>query len=93
MKTIQNKQINLAKDVQAYSDLIRICVATPGQEGMDLDTMRRRLRILDAVEKSTDTISIEDSDMDILKACVAAMRWNVVHAEIVKFADCILEDK
>ncbi len=88
MKKLQNKQIEFA-DVKDYAGLIKVCVSVPQQGGMDLETMRKRLRVLDALEKATETIGIEDADLKTIQDCVKQMKWNVVHRDIVEFGDYI----
>lgn len=87
MKVIENRQIEFS-DVQNYAGLIRVCVSVPGQ-GIDLDAMRKRLRVLDALEKAGDTIEIEDADLKTVQECVKQMKWSVVHRDIVEFGDYI----
>lgn len=88
MKTIENKAIDFA-DVKNYAGLLRACVSVP-QQGIDLDIMRKRLRVLDALEKAEDTIEVEDVDLKTIQDCVRGMKWNVVHRDIMAFADYIL---
>ena len=60
--------------------------------GIPLDQMRRRLRMLDALEKAEaagDSLTIEDADYDLLKSLYAVCPWNVARVDIVHTADAI----
>jgi hypothetical protein len=58
---------------------------------ISVDEMRRRVRILDALEKADDTLLLEDADHAILKAAVEAFPFNVADAGLLRIVDDILE--
>lgn len=75
-------------EMMKYSDFCKICIENVWQWGIRLDEQRKRIRVLDALEKKE--IILEDADFDILKICVETMTWAVIHKDIVKFSDYIL---
>lgn len=86
------KKLNLSKSVgiedQTYKHLVIACLnhVNP-QIGINIEEQRKRMRILDAVEKANDELVLEDADAEILKGLVNAMPWAVVKKEIVQFSD------
>lgn len=77
-----------------YKALIETCVRFPPLDGQgrpvgfDTEAMRKRIRILDALDKATaDKLSLEDADHAELVRCLKAMRWNVIHRELLAFED------
>jgi len=72
------------------SGLMLACLNNPSREGIDVVTMRKRIRVIDAIEaakeKKKTTIEIEDADFETLKVCAASMRWGMVHKDILAFS-------
>ena len=95
MKTIENKEINFADDVKDYATLIKFCMNRTPQGGYTVEEMRKRLRVLDVIEKAGKEINLEDADFECAKTCVKGMKWGTMHQEIVDFVDYInsVEDK
>jgi len=90
MRTIENKATALPDNMD-YAKLIKICVNVPPKEGFSVEEMKKRIRILDVLDK--DPIEIEDADFSILKQCVTQFRWGVLNKEIIAFVDYIQELK
>jgi hypothetical protein len=61
----------------------------PSKEGIDVAEMRRRIRVIDVIEKDGELLEFEDSDYDCVKRCVESMRWASIHKEIIEFVDYI----
>ncbi len=78
-------------DVEKYSDLIMLCVKNPPQGGYDMTEMRKRIKVLDVIEKGGETLEFEDADFECVKNCVKNMRWGFAHQEIINFNDYISE--
>lgn len=95
MKTIKLKSVKLAPDAPqdtSYADLIRAVLACPPDHGFQLEEMRKRSRVLDALEatrKDATDLHLEDADHDTLVRCVEAMRWGIFSPAIIAFADDI----
>jgi site-specific recombinase len=75
------------------------CVKFPVQGGFDIEEIRRRIRLLDLLDKSQDNdseenkvIRLEDQDLINLRKCVKVTRFNNIHKDIVTFIDKVMKD-
>lgn len=57
--------------------------------GVNVEEMKKRLRIFDAVETKLDILYFEDADADLLKDLTRTMEWAIVHKDIAAFCDAI----
>lgn len=89
MKTIQNLKTGIS-DAKNYFELIKICINVPLREGMDIDTMRRKLNVLNMVSQEADECHFEDQDFNTIKDAVSSMKWPIAHNDIVTFSDYIM---
>lgn len=92
MKTIENKAtelpLNDKEDKKAtYFDLARICVNASPPQGLLIDDIEKRLRVLKALDGDREQADLEDADFDTLKDCVEAMHWNMVSQDIADFVN------
>lgn len=73
-------------------EVIGIVVGAAGQgEGIDLDAMRRRMRILDKLEAAQgDAVELEDSDHALLVDLTKAAKWRVASRELLDVLDGIV---
>ena len=93
MKTVENKKLEVPGNIEKYSDLIMLCVTNPPQGGYDVAEMRKRLKVMDTIERGGDNLEFEDADFDCVKQCIKSMRWAFIHKEIIDFVDYISELK
>ncbi len=91
MIIIENKVAALPTETN-YAQLIKACVNVPPKEGFTVDEMRKRIRLIDATENIGDNKSfeVEDADIEVLKPCVKAMRWIILHKDLIEFVDYIM---
>lgn len=89
MKTIENKNSNIPGDLKTYSDLIMFCVKNPPQGGFDIADMRKRMKVMDVIEKGGESLEFEDAEFECVKQCVKNMRWPFLHKEVMEFVDYI----
>lgn len=87
MKTIVNQQHGTFRT----KDVIATVVGESPQQGIRVDEMRRRIRILDAVAKSEDHILLEDEDHKLLKTIMEQFPFSVARKELLAVIDGILE--
>lgn len=85
----------IATDTSAqldYADAIRTVIRHPldQQRGVNIDEMRRGIRILDKLDASEGILELEDADWEHLKLKVEAMAWGMVDRHILEFIDAIL---
>jgi hypothetical protein len=57
------------------------------QRGVDIEEMRKSIKVLDVVDGSNGVLELEDADYDYLKAKTLAMQWGVIDKRIVQFVD------
>jgi hypothetical protein len=60
-----------------------------GQNGIALDEMRRRMRILDALEKANGALALEDSDWELLCGLLRRFPFARADRQIIQIADDI----
>lgn len=98
MQTLRNKSVELKlqngqKVKTDYKKLIGdVCRDVPGKgmgQGLDLEQLRKRMKITDIIEASNGTFKFENQQADDLKELVKAMQWGVVCKAIITFGDDI----
>lgn len=72
-----------------YSDFCKACLNQAPAGGWDMETMKKRNRIEDIIEKSGKTIELEDHDHATLLPLVKAMKWGMKHKDIVSFGEAV----
>lgn len=93
MKKIKNKKLNFRviedgkEKVADYAYLISVCVNEVGKNGISINDMRKRLRILERL--NSEYIELEDADFNLLVTLVNEMIYAKVNKEIVEFTDYI----
>jgi hypothetical protein len=92
-------RIVISKDEQGneikadYKWLASQCVGmTPGDK-LTVEEMRKRYRILDAIEKADTEILLEDADFEKLKSMVIGFQWWFMSPNLIEFEDYIKELK
>jgi hypothetical protein len=99
MKQIQLKTVDI--EVQgvarklSYKGELQTIFRAPAdmQKGANVEEMRRSIRILDALDKSTDVLKLEDADYDYLKGRVPQAKFAFVDPAIVKFVDDVTKEQ
>jgi hypothetical protein len=97
MKTITLKNITTTNQISkqtiefSYKDLIYTCLNIPIKDAFTIDEMRKKIRILELLEKSTDIIEVEDTDFLIIKESINSMdgKWTMLTKDIIDFVDYI----
>jgi len=98
MKQIQLKTVDIEVQGQvkplSYKGELQIIFRSPSDpsKGATVEEMRRSIRILDALEKSTDVLELEDADFDYLKSRVPNAKFAFVHPAIVQFVDDVIKE-
>ena len=77
-------------------DLLRTIVKQPSGgavsgKGIDLDDMRKDIRLLDVIDKVGNVFEFEDADWGRLCAKIKAFPFGVADVGIVQFCDDVLE--
>lgn len=93
MGSFKNKQTEISKnetEFVTFADLAIACINSTPQGGLDVMQMRNRLNVLGQLEKANGTIKIEgSSEKETLKACVASMKWAIMHKHVVEFCEAV----
>lgn len=55
-----------------------------------IDEMRRRCRILDALEKADDRLLLEDADHEILRKAIESFPFQIAHRDILAVVDDVM---
>jgi len=78
-----------AANVLAWAEVVRQVIRRPldPQKGADVDELRRSMRVLDALERASAVLELEDADWEHLKAKTLAMQWAFVDRRIISFID------
>lgn len=67
-------------------------VVTQAQQGVTVDEIRRRCRIIDAVERAAeDGVLLEDADHDLLRKLVSEFRFGMARPDLLQIIDDILQ--
>ena len=78
------------KEYVDYADFIKVCVNHIVKGGFSTDEIRKRSRILEALDAEKDgKIILEDADFVTLKNCIKVMQWGFMHKDIINFVDDI----
>lgn len=90
-KVLEIKNIKLGNNESNYKELITASLNfVPQEKGLKIDEQRKRLRILEALEKSDGvTLTLEDADAETLVALIDSMVWAIFSKDIVQFTDDI----
>lgn len=98
MKVLQNKETTLKNPAMpgeeptmaTYGDLLRVAINTIPQDGILPSDMRKRMRLLKAIETAESgdgLIRLEDNDAENLQLIVKRSKWGTVHEDIINMVD------
>lgn len=77
------RELKTLSNINYRDTLVHILRQAP--QGMDLDDMRRRLRIIETIENSNGTLELPDDDHQYVLRLVRGWKWPVAHSEIIQF--------
>ncbi len=93
MVTLKNKITEIKKNEKeklSYFDLMKVCAEQAPKEGLKIQQINKRIRIINALEKEKEgKVEMEDADFDELKSLVVNFTWGIVHKDIVNFYNYI----
>jgi nicotinamide riboside kinase len=59
-------------------------------QGCNIADMRKRMRVMDAIEKAEgDDVTLEDADYELLKGVFHANQFRLVHKDLLAIADTL----
>ena len=93
MVTIKNKSFNVSvgdnQQEVTYQELLLNAVRAIPQGGFSPEEMRARIRLLDVIDKTTESFEFEDADFAKLKPLVNQARWVLLDRQVITFVDYI----
>jgi hypothetical protein len=74
-----------------YADLALICVRAPKEGGFGVEEMRKRFRIIEALDGlgPNASVKLEDQDAAHLTEICTEFKWNLMHKDIITFIDYV----
>ena len=74
-----------------YADLCVICVRAPKEGGFGVEDMRKRFRLIDALDNigKTATVKLEDQDAALLTEVMVEFKWSNMHKDIIELTDYV----
>jgi hypothetical protein len=73
-----------------YSDLIKYCLEKAPLQGLNLDQMRKNMKLLDRFESmKSGKLELDEFEWNNIKNAVNAFPWAMVHKDIVALGDYI----
>jgi hypothetical protein len=88
MKTVKNVTTTIEGrngEKMKHSDLALECLNVLPQGGLDVSEMEIRLKVSEKLKASESEIELEDAEASKLVECVKAMKWALMHEDVVAF--------
>lgn len=84
------RSIELSDNTQHQTrDVLKLVLEQGSAQGMNLGEMRKRMGILDKLEKANGALELEDAEWQTLKDIYAQHPWRVAHKDLLAIADAI----
>lgn len=93
MKTLELKTKEMvvlgSKSEFSYKDMLQVIMENPQdqQKGAGIDEIRKSIRVLEALEKSSGILELEDSDYSFMLAKVKATKFTSANRVFLDFVD------
>ena len=90
MKTLINKNTTIPSGTDepvTYFALFKVALEARPAQGFTTQEMRRRIRVLNALDENREKFDLEDADFAVLKECFKDMTWGLVSKDIVEAED------
>jgi hypothetical protein len=85
------KAVTLRAGTAHPSKAVLLQVVSLAPEGrIGIDEMRRRCRILDALEKADDRLLIEDADHEVLQRAIENFPFQIAHRDLLTVIDDVI---
>ena len=91
LRTVQSGPSDVEGELE-WAEVIRQVIRKPkdASKGVEIEEMRKSIRVLNTLEKSNGVLELEDADWEHLKEKTLAMQWGIVDSRIVQFVDEVL---
>ena len=95
MKRVQlRRDLPTGNEKLASADILRMVAGSSPTRAITIDEMRRRCRILDALDTLThdvDSIILEDEDAKVLVAALESFPWSAANRSLLTIIDDVLQ--
>lgn len=83
-----SKTIELHAGEMFTSKRVFVDVLSLPPQGCNIGDMRRRMKVMDAVEAATDgELTLEDAEYEVLKSAYHSFPFRVAHRDLIAIAD------
>ena len=89
---IENKETSLTDDSGkklSYADVLILTVNGEVKHGMDIQEMRKRVDLIEALDKSEEFVELDEEQTVLLRGLWATHRWKAPHPDILKVDEAI----
>lgn len=84
------KSIELSSNTEHQTrEVLKIVMEQGSALGMNIGDMRKRMAIIDKLERANGVLELEDADWQILKDIYAQHPWRIAHKDLLAIADAI----
>lgn len=80
------------KDFKTRTIIKQVCELSPSKV-INLDEMRKRIKILDTLDAAEGFLVLEDAEHQLLSVAVREFPWNVANRELLRIIDDVCEAK
>lgn len=89
MKTIELKRMEDADFILDWKIQMLALMRRPlsNEQGMDIEEVRKSIRVIEALEKANGWVKLEDADYEHLKRKVVGARWAIAHPFVIQLVD------
>jgi hypothetical protein len=87
LKTVEVVIDGTPKKLSYQAQLIEIMRTPTGDKGADIEEIRRSIKVLDALEKTGDTLQLEDADFEFMANKIKYARWPVIDRYVLQFIE------
>ena len=87
MKTIKMMETDTVKG----RDVVKIVMEQPGQGGATIEQVRRRCKVLDALDGAADgELKLEDAEFEFLSTTLKAFPFAAASRDLLKVVDALI---
>jgi hypothetical protein len=95
LRTIPLKTVTMPNvaDPLTWSQLINVVLTSPRQGGVQIDGMRKSMKVLDELDKCTDELKLSEDLWSHLRDQVNTHTWGAPNRVLVDFTDDVANAK
>ena len=83
------KTIKLHNGETFTSKRLLVEVLSLPPQGCNFNDMRRRMKVMDAIEAADGELALEDADFELLKGCFNSFPFRLVHKDIMAVGETL----